>query len=67
MDIATELQEAKQKQVQTVNRINELDAERQQLLQEALKLEGEIRVLARLNGTGEPSTPLTPQSRKKAP
>ena len=67
MELQELLKQAKQKQVQTVNRINELDAERQQLLQEALKLEGEIRVLARLNGTGEPSTPLTPQSRKKAP
>jgi len=57
MDIKTELQEARQKQVQTVNRINELDAERQQLLQEALKLEGEIRALARLSSDGDGSTP----------
>ena len=67
MEVKELLEEAQQKQVQTVNRINELDTERQQLLQEALKLEGEIRVLARLNGTGEPSTPPTPQSPEKAP
>jgi len=49
MDIAKELEETKQRQVEVVNRINALDQERQALLQEALKLEGEIRVLARLS------------------
>ncbi len=49
MDIAQELQEAKAKQAEIVRKINALDQERQQRVQEALKLEGEIRLLIRLN------------------
>ena len=48
MDIAKELQETQKKQKEIVGRINQLEQEKQQLLQEALKLEGEIRVLQRL-------------------
>ena len=61
------LKEARQKQVQTVNQINELDRERQQLLQEALKLEGEVRALARLSSDGDGSTLVRHQMPKKAP
>jgi len=57
MDIAKELQEAKQKQVETVKRINDLERQRQQLIQEALRLEGEIRLLSRLSENGDASTP----------
>ena len=48
MDIAKELQEAKQKQGQIVSQINMLEQRRQELIQEVLKTEGEIRILQRL-------------------
>ena len=48
MDITELLEEAKQKQRQLVDQINMLKQQEQQLLQEALKIEGEIRVLLRL-------------------
>lgn len=50
MDIAKELQDTKTKQAQIVDKINILEQQKQQLLQEALKLEGEIRLLKRLDG-----------------
>jgi len=53
MDIEKELQEAKTKQQQVVARVNALEQERQQLLQEALRLDGEIRALTRLKEQGE--------------
>jgi len=53
MDIAKELAEAKEKQVEVVNEINALDQRKQSLIQEALKLEGEIRVLTRLTAKKE--------------
>ncbi len=59
MDIAKELQEARTNQAQIIARINTLEREftkeNQQLLQEALKLEGEIRLLKRMNGEKEVS------------
>ena len=48
MDISKELEEAKKKQVEVVNEINALEQRKQSLIQEALKLEGEIRALTRL-------------------
>ena len=51
MDIAKELQEAKTKQAQVVASINALEQQKQSLLQEALKLEGEIRILSKLADT----------------
>jgi len=50
LDIAKELQDTKTKQAQIVDKINILEQQKQQLLQEALKLEGEIRLLKRLDG-----------------
>jgi hypothetical protein len=48
MDVNTELTEAKKKQVEVVAEINATEQRKQSLLQEALKLEGEIRALTRL-------------------
>ena len=46
--ISKELEETKKKQVEVVNEINALEQRKQSLIQEALKLEGEIRALTRL-------------------
>lgn len=58
MDIAEKLKEAEAKQQEAVTKMNLLAEEmnrnreiRQELLQEALKLEGEIRVLKSLSST----------------
>ena len=48
MDIQKELQETTQKRAQLVKEINQLDQQRQIRLQEALRLDGEIRALERL-------------------
>jgi hypothetical protein len=56
MNVEEFLKEAQGKQQATVERINTLDREKQQLLQEALKLEGEIRVLKRLTIPATPKT-----------
>ena len=53
MDIEKDLAEAKEKQVEVVNEINALDQRKQSLIQEALKLEGEIRALTRLTAKKE--------------
>uniref|UniRef100_A0A6M3KFN0 Uncharacterized protein n=1 Tax=viral metagenome TaxID=1070528 RepID=A0A6M3KFN0_9ZZZZ len=50
MDITKELQDTKTKQAQIVDKINILEQQKQQLFQEALKLEGAIRLLKRLDG-----------------
>jgi len=50
--IKEHLEDAKKRQVEIVNRINALANERQALLQEALKIEGEIRVLMKLEKEG---------------
>jgi len=50
MDIEKELAEVKRKRKDAVERINQLDQDKQALLQEALKLDGEVRVLERLAG-----------------
>jgi chromosome segregation ATPase len=49
MDIEKELDKANQERNEIIERINELDRQKQGLLQEALRLEGEIRVLKRLS------------------
>ena len=53
MDIKTGLDAALKKQAALVERINGLAEERQQLLQEALRMEGEIRVLRSLGEEGK--------------
>jgi len=53
MDILKELKEAKQHREQVVAQINELAQQRQALLQEALRLDGEVRTLERLSKDGD--------------
>jgi len=60
MDYAVELEKAKDRRQKVVDEINELAAnieqiqgKRQLLLQEALKLEGEVRVLERISKDGK--------------
>ncbi len=48
MDIAKLLEETKLKQKQLVDQMNMLEQQKQQILQEVLKLEGEVRVLQKL-------------------
>lgn len=50
------LDETIEKQVGLVNKMNELDNEKQNLLQEALRLDGEIRVLQHLIGEAQDDT-----------
>jgi len=55
MDISNLLKEAADKKVKVLDQIQQLDQQKQVLLQELLKLEGEIRLLQRLgsNGAGQ--------------
>ena len=49
MDYEQALEEAQAKQRELVDKANQLDLERQQTLQELLRLDGEIRLLERIN------------------
>jgi len=50
MDIQQELEEAKKKRREVVDQLNEMDEQKQMLLQEVLRLDGEVRALERLAG-----------------
>jgi len=52
MDIKQELEEAQTKQRELLGKANQMEEERQMILQELLRLDGEIRLLRRLNGEG---------------
>ena len=56
MEFEKELAEVKAKQQDVVNQINDLERRKQMLLQEALRLDGEARLLNRLrpNKSREP-------------
>lgn len=49
MDTEKALQEAQAKQKELVDKANQLEQERQLILQELLRLDGEIRVLKRID------------------
>jgi len=53
MDIKTEITDAQKRQQEVVDQINALKQQEQLLLQEALKIEGEIRILKRMDGDGK--------------
>jgi hypothetical protein len=57
--VEKELTEAKKKQVEVVAEINALEQRKQERLQEALKLEGEIRALTRLANKKDNGRPRT--------
>jgi uncharacterized protein (UPF0335 family) len=48
MDISEELEKAKQQRTEIVSRINQMENEKQNLLQEALRIDGEVRILEKL-------------------
>jgi len=52
-NIKQEIEDAKKRQQGIVAQINAIKQQEQQLLQEALKIEGEIRVLKRMDGDGK--------------
>lgn len=49
MNISKELEDAKRKRAELVDRINQLEQEKQQLLQEVLRTDGEVRILEKLS------------------
>ena len=52
-NIKEQLEDAQKRQQEVVAQINALDQQKQLLLQEALKTEGEIRILRKLMSDGE--------------
>lgn len=50
MNVKEELKEAEQRAEDIVAEMKQVEIRRQQLLREALRVDGEIRVLKRLNG-----------------
>jgi hypothetical protein len=56
MEISKLLEETKTKQKLLVDRIKAIESEKQQLLQEALRLDGEVRVLTKLASSEENKT-----------
>ena len=58
MDYEQALEEAQAKQRELAQKLNRLDQDRQEIIQELLRLDGEIRVLKKLNDAydASPST-----------
>ena len=55
MDIAQQLEETKQRQRELVNRFNQIKQEEQEAIQELLRMDGEVRILHRLDGNSKKS------------
>ena len=53
MDITKELAQAQERRAETVNRLNALRAQQQEVLQEVLRIDGEVRLLQRLSQNGD--------------
>ena len=53
MELKEELESTRKRQQDIVKQINQLEEQKQQLLQEVLRLDGEIRLLARLSKDGD--------------
>jgi len=53
MDITKELAETKHRREEIVAQINEMGQQRRNLIQEALRLDGEVRMLERLSKDGD--------------
>ena len=56
MDISQELKAATERRAETVNRLNELKRQEQDILQELLRIDGEVRLLQRLSKNGTKPT-----------
>jgi hypothetical protein len=57
MDITKELKDTIERRARTLDRLNQLKAEEQQVLHELLRLDGEIRFAERLSRNGEKPKP----------
>ena len=58
-NIKAQLKDAQKRQQEVVAQISTLDQQRQLLLQEALRLDGELRLLKRMDGDEKPAdTPI---------
>ena len=53
MDITKELKEAVEHRAEVVEQLNQIKSEEQQILQELLRLDGEVRLLERLSKDGD--------------
>ena len=60
MDIKAQLEDAQKRQQEVVAQINALDQQKQLLLREALRLDGELRLLKRMDGDEKPTDTFNP-------
>ena len=60
MNIKEQLKDAQKRQQEVVAQISTLDQQRQLLLQEALRLDGELRLLKRMDGDEKTTDTLNP-------
>jgi len=60
MNIKEQLKDAQKRQQEVVAQISTLDQQRQLLLQEALRLDGELRLLKRMDGDEKPTDTFNP-------
>ena len=59
-NIKAQLEDAQKRQQKVVAQISTLDQQRQLLLQEALRLDGELRLLKRMDGDEKPADTFNP-------
>lgn len=53
MDIKSELKEAGEKRAQLLQQLNQLKQQEQEVIQELLRIDGEVRLLQRLSKNGD--------------
>lgn len=53
MDITKELKEAVERRGEAIQRLNQAKAQEQEVLQEILRIDGEVRLLQRLSKDGD--------------
>jgi len=59
-NIKAQLEDAQKRQQEVVAQINALDQQKQLLLREALRLDGELRLLKRMDGDEKPADTFNP-------
>ena len=59
-NIKEQLEDAQKRQQEVVAQINALDQQKQLLLREALRLDGELRLLKRMDGDEKPTDTFNP-------
>jgi len=60
MNIKEQLKDAQKRQQEVVAQISTLEQQKQLLLQEALRLDGELRLLKRMDGDEKPADTFNP-------